>query len=91
MQCHRLNRHRADRVVRRIIPADFVDRQQLHHAKANLARPLNELAQRRDIADAEIIFSSQSKQRCENTCHLVFRRQIHDQKMTNGPSRTGVE
>ena len=76
MQCHRLNRHRADRVVRRVIAADFIDRQELHDAKSNLARPHDELAQRRNIADAETLLASQRKQWGENACNLIFRRKI---------------
>ena len=52
MQRRGLNRHRADGVVRRIIAADFVDRQELDDMKTNLVRPLDKLAQRCDIADA---------------------------------------
>ena len=48
---------RADRVVGAVVAAGLVDRQQLHQLEADAARPIDELPQRREIADAEIVFA----------------------------------
>ena len=88
MQRHRLNRHRADRVVRGVIAADLIDRQELHEpnpiSRAHSMNSRNVC----NIADSETVLASQREERRENACDLVFRRKIHDQ--TNDEGRAGM-
>jgi hypothetical protein len=57
----RLERHRANGIVRTVIRAGFVDRQQLHAPVAQSRRPSDELPQRRHIATAKVMFTAQGK------------------------------
>ena len=56
MQRRRLERDRANRVVRTVIAAHFVDRQELHHLESDPRRPIDKLPQSLQVADAEIGF-----------------------------------
>ncbi len=58
MKCRRLDRHRADRVVWAVVVAHFADWQELDEFESDLSRPINELAQDRDVADPEIAFAA---------------------------------
>ena len=60
----------ADRVVRTMIAAHFIDRQELDELEPDPRRPINELPQRLQIADAEIVLAPQGKQRCQNARDL---------------------
>ena len=64
------DRHRADRVVGTVVAADFVNRQQLDKFESTFRQPVDELPQRRDIANPKIVFAAQSKERRQNTGDL---------------------
>jgi len=72
-----LDRNRTDGVVGAVISSDLVNRQELDKFKSDSCGPIDELASRRDIANSEVVFSAQRKQRCENSSDLFLRRQIH--------------
>ena len=77
IECCWINRHRADRIVRAVVAAGFIDRQKLDQLETNPARPIDELAQPIDIADAEIVFRPQSEERCQHSRDFLIGRQIH--------------
>src|ERR1700736_4039716 len=54
----RLYRDGADRIVRAVISTSFVDRQQLHDLETGIRRPIDKLAQRRQVADPEVVLST---------------------------------
>jgi hypothetical protein len=72
-----INRHRADRIVRAVVAAGFIDRQKLDQLETNPARPIDELPQPIDIANAEIVFRPQREERRQDSRDAFFRRQIH--------------
>ena len=61
VQRRRLERDGADRVVGAVIAAHFVDRQELDDLEPDLRRPIDELPQRLQIADAQIGFRAQAR------------------------------
>jgi len=77
MQSRWLDRHRTDGVVWAVITAGFIDWQKLNKRETDFRNPINKLPQRAEIADSEIVLSSQRKQRYENSGDLLFRRQVH--------------
>ena len=62
-----INRHRADRIVRAVVAAGFIDRQKLDQLETNPARPIDELPQPIDIANAEIVFRPQREERRQDS------------------------
>ena len=54
------------------------------------ARPIDELPQRFEVADPEIVFRAESEERRENAGDLLVRREIHEGndefRMTNDES-----
>ena len=62
---------RADRVVGAVVAAGFVDRQELHEPETDARAPIDELPQRSDVADPEIIFRAQREERSEDAGDLV--------------------
>ncbi len=90
MQRRRLDRNRADRVVRAVIASGFVDRQQLNELEPDPGRPIDKLPQRFDIADAEIVVRPQGEERRKDPA-IFFRvkdsfvdESIDHTKSTNG-------
>ena len=77
MQRRWLDRHRTNGVVWTVIGSRFVDRQKLNKREADFCDPINKLPQRADIADSQIVLSSQRKKRHKHTSNLLVRRQIH--------------
>ena len=74
MQRGRLDGDRADCVVWAVVAAGFIDWQKLHEPETGLRGPIDKLAQRRDIADPEIVSPAQTKKRRENPGDLFFGR-----------------
>ena len=95
MERGRIDRARADRVVGTVIAAGLVDRQQLHELEADAARPVDELPQAVEVADAEIVFGAQGEERREDAGDAFVRRKIHagndEARMTNDESMSKVE
>src|SRR5689334_3429407 len=81
MERSRFNRHGADCVVGAVVRAHFIDWQQLDQFESNLRRPINEFTEHSDVADSQIIFTSQPKQRRQNAGNLFIRGQIHSAEM----------
>src|SRR5690348_1976916 len=81
MERSRFNRHGADCVVGAVVRAHFIDWQQLDQFESNLSRPINEFTEHSDVADSQIIFTSQPKQRRQNAGNLFIRGQIHSAEM----------
>ena len=77
MQRCRLDRQRADGVVRAVVGSGLVDRQELDEPESSFGDPVNKLSQRTDIADSKIVLAPQRKQRHKNSRDLFVRRQIH--------------
>ena len=77
MQRRWLDRHRANRIVRAVVGSGLVDRQQLDQLETNPVRPINELPQPIDIANAEICFRPQGKERRQYSGDFLIGRQIH--------------
>ena len=73
MECRRFNRYRADRVVGAVVAAHLVDRQKLHELESDFGRPIDELAQDRDVADPEIVLAPQPKKRRKNPGNFFLR------------------
>ena len=70
----RVQRGRADCVVRAVVRAGFIDGQYLHELEAGAGRPFDEIDQRCGISDAQIAFTSKSKDGCKNASDFFFRR-----------------
>src|SRR4029453_838935 len=77
VQSRWLDRHRADGIVWAVIRSGLVDWQKLNKREPDFCNPINKLPQRAEIADSQIVLSSQRKKRHENPGDLLFRRQIH--------------
>ena len=69
--------NRANRVIRTVIAAHFIDRQNLNQPEPDLRRPIDELPEPLEIADAQVVLRAQRKQRRQHSGNLLFRRQIH--------------
>ena len=82
MQGRRLERDRANRIVRAVIAAHFIDRQELDDLEPNPRRPIDKLPQRLQIADAQIGLRAQREKRREHSRDFLLGRQVHG-KMTN--------
>ena len=67
----------ADRVVWAAIGSRLVDRQELDESESDLCDPINKLAQRREVADSQVVSPAQRKQWCEDSSNPLLRRQIH--------------
>ena len=76
MQSRWLDRDRTNGIVRAVIRAGFVDWQKLNKCESDFCNPINELPQRAEIADSQIVLAAQRKKRHEHTSDLLFRRQI---------------
>ena len=57
-----------------VVAAHLIDRQKLHELEADFGRPIDELAQDRNIADPEIVFAAQPKKWRENPRNFFLRR-----------------
>lgn len=77
----------ADRVVGAAVTAGFSDRKQLDEPKTNPARPDDELPERFEIADPEIVFRTQGEKWSEDPGESIVRRKIHSLRMTNDEAR----
>src|SRR4030081_1342902 len=77
MQRGRLDRHRANRVVGTVVAASFVDRQHLDELETRVSDPVYKLAQRRDIADSQVVISAQAKEGRQYGSDLFFGRKPH--------------
>ena len=73
MQRRRFNRHRADCIVGTVVAASFIDRQKLNELETTLSRPSDELTQRGDIANAEIVLSAQGEERHQHSRDSLVR------------------
>jgi hypothetical protein len=67
-----LDGRRADRVVRAVLLAGLVDRQDLDEPEAVRSRPIHKLAQGGHVADAEVVRAPEREQGRENTGNLVI-------------------
>ena len=74
MECRRFDRYRADRVVGAVVAAHLVDWQKLHELESDFGRPIDELAQDRDIADPKIVLAPQPEKRRKNARNFFLRR-----------------
>ena len=79
MQSRWVDRDRTNGIVWTVIRAGFVDWQKLNKCESDFRSPINELPQCAEIADSEVVLSSQRKQRHEYTSDLFVRRQIHEE------------
>ena len=79
-----LDRHGADRVVWTVVGSGLVNGQKLDKFESHFCDPINKLAQRRDIADSQILLAAQGKQRYENACDFFSGDKFIDRKKTNG-------
>jgi hypothetical protein len=52
VQRGRLDRHCANRVVRAVVGAGLIDRQELNKLESDFRGPIDELSQRAEIADS---------------------------------------
>ena len=77
MKSRRLDRHGANRIVGTVIPAGFVDRQQLHQFESDAGRPIDELSQGLEVANAQIVFGAQSEERRQHSSNAFIRRNLH--------------
>ena len=73
MQRRRLERDGTDRVVRTMVAAHFIDRQELDDLESNPGRPIDELAQRLQIADPQIGFRAEREQRRQHSRDFLLR------------------
>ena len=81
VQRGRVDRARANRVVGAVVGAGFVDRQELDELETDRARPVDELPQAGDIADAKVVRGPEGEERDEHTGDAVGRRKIHREKL----------
>ena len=72
-----LDGHRANCIVGAVIDSHLIDRQKLHQLESDARRPIDKLTQRLEIADPEIAFRAQSKERRQDPRDFFLRRQIH--------------
>jgi hypothetical protein len=77
VQGRRFQSDGTDRVVRAMIAPHLIDRQNLDKPEPDLRRPIDELPQTFQIADAEIALRAQGKERRQYSRDLLLRRQIH--------------
>ena len=77
VQRGRLERDRADRIVRTMVAPGFVDRQELDDLETDPSRPIDKLPQRLHIADPQIVLPAQREKRRQHPRDFLIGRQIH--------------
>jgi len=95
MQSRWVDRDGTNGIIRAIIRAGFVNWQKLNKGESDFCNPIDELPQCVEIADSQIVLSSQRKKRYENSSDPFLRRQFHqkndERRMTNDERMTNSE
>jgi len=74
----RLESARRKSVVRAMVAASLIDRENLDQLEADRGRPIDEFPQRRSVADAKIPFPAHGKDRDKDAGNGLVERKIHE-------------
>src|SRR2546428_7187681 len=85
-----LDRQRTQRIVGTVVVADLVDGQRLENVQAVTVAPVNHLVRAFGVADAQVLFRADGKDRLQDAGQGLVWTQLHHQALAASDSCAGA-